>query len=114
MVLAVRGDFNDFAAQRPRNGRVLALGVNDDNVIVGRQSDVCDGILHGNRLTRTGHAEIERMGRDQPLAVTNQQIFGNGVDTVIQAAGVLNFLRPERHEDGAALRRERPQSMDAP
>ena len=33
MMLAVRGDFNDFAAQRPRNGRVLTLGVNDDNVI---------------------------------------------------------------------------------
>ena len=64
MMLAVRGDFNDFAAQRPRNGRVLTLGVNDDNVIVGRQSDVCDGILHGNRLTRTGHTEIKRMGRD--------------------------------------------------
>jgi len=113
VVLAVRGDFNDFAVQRPRNGRVFAFGIDDDNVVVGGQRDVCDGIFHCHGFARTGHAEIERMGRDQPLAVTNQEIFGNGVDAVIQAAGVLDLLRPERHEDGAALRRERPQSMDA-
>ena len=53
------------------------------------------------------------MGRNEPLAVTNQEIFGNGVDAVIQAAGVLDLLRPERHENGAALRGERPQSVDA-
>ena len=103
MVLAVRRRFHDLAAQCPRNGRILALGVDDDNIVVGGQRDVCDGIFHRYGFTGTGHAEIERMGRDQPLAVANQQVFGNGVDTIIQAAGVLNLLRPERHEDGAAL-----------
>ena len=53
------------------------------------------------------------MGRDQPLAVADQEIFGNGVDAIIKAAGVLNLLRTERHENGTALGRERPQSMDA-
>ena len=62
MVLAVRRDFNDLAAQRPRNGRIFALGVDDDNVVVGGQRDVCDGIFHCHGFARTGHAEIERMG----------------------------------------------------
>ena len=44
MVLAVRGNFNDLAAQRPRNRRVFALCVNNDNVVVGGQRDVCDGL----------------------------------------------------------------------
>ena len=83
MVLAVRRDFNDLAAQCPRNGRVLALGVDDDNVIVGGECDICNGVLHGDGFARTGHAEIERMGRDQPFAVTDQKIFRDGVDTVI-------------------------------
>jgi len=114
MVLAVWRDFNDLAAQRPRNGRVLAFGVDDDNVIVGRQRDVCNGVLHRYGFARTGHTEIERMGRDQPFAVTDQQIFGNGVDSVIQTAGVLNFLRTERHEDSAAFRGQRPQRVNPP
>ena len=62
MVLAVRRDFNDLATQRPRNGRVLTLCVNNDNVVVGGQRDVCDGIFHCHGFARTGHAEIERMG----------------------------------------------------
>ena len=56
VVLAVRGDFNDIAAQRPRNGRIFALGVDDDNVVVGGQRDVCDGIFHCHGFARTGHA----------------------------------------------------------
>ena len=114
MVLAVRGDFDNFAAQRPRNGRVLAFRVDDDNVIVRRQCDICNGVFHRYGLTGAGHAEIERMGRDQPLAVTNQEIFGNGIDSVVQTTGVLNLLRTERHENSAAFCRERPQSMDTP
>ena len=61
MVLAVRRDFNDLAAQCPRNGRVLALGIDDDNVVVGRERDVGNRILHRYGFARTGHAEIERM-----------------------------------------------------
>ena len=53
------------------------------------------------------------MGRDQPLAVANQQVFGDSIDTVIQTAGVLDLLRSERHENSAALGRERPQCVDA-
>ena len=83
MVLAVRGDFNDFAAQRPRNGRIFALGVDDDNIVVGRERNVSDGIFHCHGFTRTGHAEIERMGRDQPLAVANQQVFGDSIDPIV-------------------------------
>ena len=62
MVLAVRGDFNNLAAQRPRDRCIFTFCVNDDNVVVGGQRDVCDGIFHCHGFARTGHAEIERMG----------------------------------------------------
>ena len=62
MVLAVRRDFDNFTTQRPRNGRILALRVDDDNVVVGGQCDVGNGVFHCHGFTRTGHAEIERMG----------------------------------------------------
>ena len=114
MVLAVRGNFNDLAAQRPRNGRVFALGVNDDNVVVGGQSDVCDGIFHCHGFTGTADTQVKSVRRNEPLAVTNQEILGNGVDTVVQTTGVLNLLRTERHENSAALGGQRPQSMDTP
>ena len=53
------------------------------------------------------------MGRNEPLAVADQQVFGNRIDPVVQTAGVLDLLRTERHKDGAAFRGQRPQSMDA-
>ena len=56
MVLAVRGDFNDFAAQRPCDGRVLTLCVNNDNVVVGGQRDVSDGIFHCYGFTGAANA----------------------------------------------------------
>ena len=62
MMLAVRGNFDNLAAQRPRDGRVLAFSIDDDYIVVGRERDVCDGIFHCHGFARTGHAEIERMG----------------------------------------------------
>ena len=52
------------------------------------------------------------MGRDQPLAVANEQVFADGVDAIADAARVLNLLRAERHKDRRTLRRQRPQRLD--
>ena len=38
------------------------------------------------------------MGRIEPLAVTDKQVFGDVVYTVADATGMQNLLRPERHK----------------
>ena len=52
------------------------------------------------------------MGRYQPPAVTDQQIFGYRIDTVVHTAGVLDFLRPEGHQHGGAFCGKGTQSLD--
>ena len=52
------------------------------------------------------------MGRDQPLAVANEQVFADGVDAIADTACVLNLLRAKRHEDRRTLGRQRPQRLD--
>ena len=52
------------------------------------------------------------MGGDEPLAVADQQVLGDGVDAVGQAAGVLDLLHSEGHKDGGALGGEGAQGPD--
>ena len=52
------------------------------------------------------------MGRYQPPAVTDQQIFGYRIDTVVHTTGVLDLLRPERHQHGGAFRGKGTQRLD--
>ena len=52
------------------------------------------------------------MGRYKPPAVTNQQILGYRIDTVVHTAGVLDLLCPEGHQYSGAFRGEGTQSLD--
>ena len=45
---AARGNLDDLAAQRTDKIAVLPLGVDDDNIIVGRERDAGNGILHAD------------------------------------------------------------------
>ena len=71
MVGAVGGYLHHHPAPRPGNGAVLALGVDDDHLVVGREDHVVDGGFHAHRFAGTGHAQVEGVGGDQPLAVTD-------------------------------------------
>ena len=103
MVGAVGGYLHHHPAPRPGDGPVLALGVDDNYFIISGEDHVVDGGLHAHRFARAGHAQVEGVGGDQPLAVTDQQVLGNGVDTIGQPAGVLYLLDAEGHKDGGAL-----------
>ena len=103
VVPAVGGDFNDFPAQGAGQGSVLTLGVDDDNIVPGGEGHVLDRGFHSHRLAGARHAQIEGMGGDQPLAVTDQQVLADGVHPIGQAAGVLYLLDAEGHKDGCTL-----------
>ena len=109
---AARGNLDDLTAQRTDKIAILPLGVDDDNIVVGRERDAGNGILHADRFAAARYAEIKSVGRDQPLAVANEQVFADGVDAIADAACVLNLLRAKRHEDRRTLGRQRPQRLD--
>ena len=54
-----RGDFNDLAAQAFDQRAVLRFGVDDNNVVVRGQRDLCDLALGGKGFTGAGDAEDE-------------------------------------------------------
>ena len=108
---AARGDFHHCATQGPGDRAILALGVDDDNIIIGSQGHIFNRRLHSHRFAGAGNAQVKGMGRNEPLAFTNQQVLGNGVDTIRQAAGVLDFLDPEGHKYGGALGGQRAQGL---
>ena len=100
VVGAVGGNLHHHPAPRTGDGAVLSLGIDDNYFIIGGQDYVVNGGLHAHRLAGAGDAQVEGVGGDQPLAVTDQQVLGNGVDAVGQAAGVLDLLDAEGHKDG--------------
>ena len=112
VVGAAGGDLDHRAAQGPGDGAVLPLGVDDDDIVVGAHGHIGDRALHAHGFAGAGHAQDKGVGGDEALAVTDQGIFGNGVDAVVQAAGVLDLLGPEGHEDGGALGGQGPQGPD--
>ena len=114
MVLAVGGDFDNLAAQSLGQRAVLALGVNNNHIVAGAQHNLGNGVLHSHALAGAGDAQIKAVGGNEPLAVTNQKVAGNGVNAVGQPAGVLYLLHPVGHKDGGALGGQRPQGLDAP
>ena len=103
-----RGDFNDLAAQALDQRSVLGFWVNDDNIVVCGQRDLCDLALGGKGFTGTGDAEDKAVAVQKLLAVGQNKILGDGVLPVVDAVPVSNFLRLERHEHGEGFCGQRP------
>ena len=109
-----RGDFNDLAAQALDQRSVLGFWVNDDNIVVCGQRDLCDLALGGKGFARAGDAENETVAVQKLFAVGQNKILGDGVLPVVDAVPVSNFLRLERHEHGEGFCGQRPQRVNAP
>ena len=62
MVAAARRYLDHLAAQRPDDGAVFSLGVDDDNVIVCPHGDVANGVFHTHGLAAAGHTQHKGMG----------------------------------------------------
>ena len=112
MVSAVWGDLQDDPPEGPHQVPILALGVDDDNIIVGRQGDKGDKLLHGEGLAGAGDAQDEAVGVEEILAVADQKVFADGVDAAVNAPHVLNLLDAEGHQGGRGLGGQRAGHVD--
>lgn len=113
MVGAVGADFHHRSAEGPGQAAIFTLRVQDDNIVLRSKGHIHNGVLHAHGLAGAGHPQIEPMGRDQPLAVTDQRILADLMDAIGQAAGVLELLGPEGNRHGAAFGGEGMQGMDS-
>ena len=96
-VAFTRNTLRDFVSH-------FAFGVVDDNIIVRHQKSVGDFTLCTEGLAGTGSAQNQTVGVLQLLPVHHDKVVGQGIQPVIQAffAGLIQFLRSERDEDGGA------------
>ena len=98
------GDGNDLAAQRPYQLAIFAFGIDDNDVMVGRERQRGDLLLCRHRLARAGHAGNKTVAVEQISAVADDEVMRYGVDAVVNTARVLDLLRFERHENGSTFR----------
>ena len=101
----VRGrNGDDLAAQCPYQLAIFAFGIDDNDVMVGRESQRGDLLLGRHRLTRAGNAGNKAVAVQKVSAVANDEVMRYGVDAVVNTARVLDLLRFERHENGSTFR----------
>lgn len=79
-------------------GRVLARGVEDDDLVIGVSEDgVLNLALDGERLAGAGLARDEAHGARQALAVAEHEVRGLLVLAVVAAARLRELLGREGH-----------------
>ena len=101
--VAVAGGRNaDYlSAERVDQREILALGIADDDVIIGQQNDVADLTLCRERFAGARCAQNQAIGIFQFLAIHHDQVMRKGVQSAIQrlAAGLKQLLRGKRNEN---------------
>ena len=97
MVRAGWRNFQYRPLQRPRQFAILTLGVDHNNIVIGGQGNKGDGLFHRKGFSAARHTQHEAVRVQQLLSVADQKVFTHGVDPVINAARILNFLDTERH-----------------
>ena len=96
-------DADHLAAHSLRNHCVLALRVDDDNIVIGAGGDGYDLLLGEEGLARTGYAHKKSVAVEQALSVYGDQVLGDDVPAVANAAGSEHLLGIEGHEDGSGF-----------
>ena len=110
----VRGrNGDDLAAQCPYQLAIFAFGIDDNDVMVGRESQRGDLLLGRHRLTRAGNAGNKAVAVQKVSAVANDEVMRYGVDAVVNTARVLDLLRFERHKDSGTFRGQGAGSVNA-
>ena len=108
-----RGNGDDLAAQRPHQRAILALRVDDNNVMVSGKGKGRDLLFRGHGLAGAGHAEDKAVAVHQRATVADDEVVGNGIDAIVNAACVLDLLRLEGHEDSGAFAGQSADSINA-
>ena len=102
---AGRRDLHDLAVQMRDEGRVFALRVADQNVIVrAGKKHVCDLPLGREGFAAAGNAEDQTVGVFELLAIHHDHVVRQGVDPVVQRPWprLKKLLGRERDEDRRA------------
>jgi len=71
------------------------------------QQHISNFLFNRERLACTGYAQSDTVTVEQICAVGNNEVAGNGVVSVTDAAHLLNFLRRERRKDRNIVRNKR-------
>ena len=114
MVGTVGGNLQHSPMEGTGQLPVLPFRVDDNNIIFRGQGDKGDSFFHGKGLAGAGHAQNKAVGIQQLLSVADQQVFGDSVDAIVDAPGILDLLNTERCQDGGALRSQSTGSLDPP
>ena len=114
MVGAARRNADDLTAQRLTQRIILALGITDQNIILRGQRQKDDQLLCRKRFAAAGYAGNDGGLVEQICTVAQQQIAGDGVLTVINAAWLHDLLHTERHQRRQRFRGEGAQNINFP
>ncbi len=101
---AAGADLDDLAAERLREGQVLAFGVDDDDLVVAVEEQAGDLLLDGEALAAAGRAEDEPVRVHVAAPVGHDRVAAPGVAAVEQAAGLEHLLRGEGDQDRGRVR----------
>ena len=107
MVLTCSGNVDNRTAHSFDKGRILSLGVNDDNIRISRKHKVCNFTFAGKGFTRTGHTQDKRITVQKTFAVGNNHIVADGILPVIDAVFMSDLLNLERHKHRQAFGSQR-------
>lgn len=75
MIGRSRGDLNDLAAQAFDQRPVFGFWVDDDNVVVRGQRDLCDLALGGKGFAGAGDAKDEAVAVEQFFPVCQNEVL---------------------------------------
>ena len=90
-------DLQHRPLQCPRQLAILTLGVDHNNIVIGREGNKGDSLLHAEGLAAARYTQHKAVWVQQLLSVADQKIFAYGIDAIINTARILDLLNAERH-----------------
>ena len=114
IVGAGRGQPYHLTAQPLHQGRILVLRVADDDIILGHQHDKGDLPFAAHGFTAAGRAEHKAVGTAGLLAVQQDHVVGECIETVVHGVAAHEHLlgdKGDEHRQGRSG--QAPFNLDA-
>ena len=101
IVAACGRDADNLSVKGVDQRIIFALGIADDDVIVGHEEDVADFTLGRKRFARAGRTENQSVWILELFPVNHNQVVGKSVQPAVQClpGGLEQLLRCEGDED---------------
>lgn len=112
MVGRVGGYGDDLPMEGPDQRRILPFRVDDDHIAVPSGGQLKHLSLREHRLAGAGDAQDQAVAVLELPPVDEDQVAGDLVASTVVASGMLDTLRPKRHEGRCVLRGHGPQGVD--